>query len=192
MRFSSWARAVCALPIAALALVPAVALAHGDSGATQLPKNAPAVTKDGEVAKSLLTKLEADSITYAIVKEIADKAELALARAHGAKLSGDDDGARMLSDVGLGLAKQADATVRAAAEEKKASDAEKAASDIGDDVKRAKTLLAETEARRATISAELERAKADAAATSADAAKKEQDRLDKKKPPAKREGAPKH
>jgi len=180
---------------AALAAVvaPRVALAHGDSGGTQLPKDAPPVTKDGEEAKATFKRIEADAGLLGLVKATIEKGERALARAQGAKLSSDDEGAHLLSKLALGLAKDAEATIRAADAEKKADDAQAKAAELAEEVTRMKTLLAETEAHRATVAADLARAQDDAKKTAGDTAKKEEKRLEKAVDPKdkKKQGAPK-
>jgi hypothetical protein len=164
--------------------VPAIAYAEKDSGGAQLPKSAPPVTKAGEEAKGILAKIEADTASLAIVKDTVDKGEKALARAQGAKLSGDEDGARLLSDLALELAKTAEAVVRAVAAEKKANESETRAATTSEELKRTKTLLAETQAHAGQVAAELAKAKEGAKGKSNDAAKKEEDRQkkDAKKP----------
>jgi hypothetical protein len=192
-------RSVVALGSLALALasvlpsiaLPSVALAHGDSGGAQLPKDAPAVTKDGEEAKAIFKKIEGDPPSLAIVKDTVDKGEKAIARAQGAKLSGDDEGAQLLSRLALGLAKTADATLRAATAEKKASDRETEAVATAEQVTRMKTLLAETQAHASQVAAELAKAQDDAKGAAGGAAKKEEDRLKKDAKKAAGKGAAK-
>lgn len=148
----------------AASAAPAVALAHDDSGGTQLPERAPAVAKDGEDAIAILKRIEGSPEDLAVAKDHVEKAWKAIARAQGAKLSGDEEGARLLSALALELAKGADAIARAAAAEKKADAAEKQAVSLEEKLERTRTLLAETDARRVQLTTEVEKAR-DAAKT---------------------------
>lgn len=150
---------IACLALAPVAFAASVARAHDDSGGAQLPNRAGAVTKEGEAAVTILRAIEANPESLAVAKTQFDKAWRALGRAEGAKLSGDQEGARLLSNLALELAKGADALARAAEAEKQADAAEKQAVALEEKLERTRTLLAETDARRVQVVAEVAKAR---------------------------------
>ena len=141
------------LLVAALWAVPQSALAHGASGASgeALPRNAPAVTKDGEAAQASMEAIEGDPKKLTFASKAIAKARKALGRAHGAKLSNDVEGARLLSLVALAWSKAAEASVKAA-DTLNAADALSATrADLTQKLSRAKMILAEHDARRLVL-----------------------------------------
>ncbi|MFO0617099.1 MAG: hypothetical protein U0414_31170 [Polyangiaceae bacterium] len=159
MRLHRTSAVIACVALASAALVARDARAHDDSGGTQLPTRAAPVTKDGEAAVALLKAIEASADSLAVAKDQVDRAWKAIARAEGAKLSGDEEGARLLSGLALELARGADALARAAAAEKKADAAEKQAAALQEKLERLRTLLAETDARRVQVTAEVDKAR---------------------------------
>ncbi len=141
--------------VAALLIAPG-AWAHG-AGGRELPTDAPAVTPEGVEAKSELDALSADPEAARISAERIASGRRALGRAHGAKLAGDEVGARSLSRVARAWAKSARAAIEAAAAEKRAATAEAKARELAEKLARARTLLAETQARRGQLRAEIPR-----------------------------------
>jgi chromosome segregation ATPase len=141
--------------LAVLSFVP-TAWAHGASERS-LPAEVPAVTPEGVEAKAELEALSADAATKSITSERVESGKRALARAHGAKLAGDEDGARSLSRVARAWARSARAAIEAAATEKRASAAEARARELEQKLARARSLLAETQARRGQLRAEIPR-----------------------------------
>lgn len=146
------------LALAASAAGAPVALAHGSAGGVQLPPDAEAVAPEGKKAKELLAALPADAPVRAAIADPVKKAKLALGRAHGAKLAGDEDGARLLSRVALAWAQAARATVQAVQTEKRAADGETRTKTLKEKIARARALLTETEARKLQLTAEVSKA----------------------------------
>ena len=103
-----------------------------------------------------------DDATRALVAEPTKKAKVAIARAHGAHLAKDEDGARLLGRVALAWAEAAAAWVRAAEAEKKAAESEGRHKDLKDKIERAKALVAETEARKLQLLSEVAKAEEEA------------------------------
>ncbi|MBK8938969.1 MAG: hypothetical protein IPM79_15410 [Polyangiaceae bacterium] len=165
------------------------ALAHGGAGGEQLPPDADPVAPDGVKAKERLASLPSDDTTKALVEAPVKKARLALGRAHGAKLAGDEEGAGLLSRVALGWADSAVALVSAALSETKAAEAETKTKDLKDKLGRARALLAETEARKLQLVASVKKAEeaAKAPPVSVDPAKKKAGEVAK---PSEKKGQP--
>lgn len=141
---------------AALVFAAPSAGAHG-AGGRELPADAPAVTPEGVEAKAELDALSADEASRSMISQRIESGKQALARAHGAKLAGDEAGARSLSRVARAWAKSARAAIDAAAAEKRAAAAETRARELEEKLARARTLLAETQARRGQLRAEIPR-----------------------------------
>lgn len=120
----------------------------------------------------------------AIVAEPVAQAKRALQRAHGARAAGDAKNARRLDTLALEWAETAQALLRAADAEAAAADAAKRAYEIETKVERARTLLAETQARRGRAAAELERVEAEARTAAQAAADAETQRLEAGRRPA--------
>jgi hypothetical protein len=173
------------LAIALLAPKAAFAQAAADGG--QLPKDPPAVTPDGEKAKTEIADVSKDPRAKEVAGSLLDKARKALGRAHGASLAGDDEGARILSRVGLAWARASRVLLRAADTEKRADAAQAKVRELKDKVERAKLLIAETEARKGQLTAEIARAEADAKKVGSGTLDKEKKRVEKEpaKKPAK-------
>jgi hypothetical protein len=183
------------------ALLPAEASAHG--GATTTLDGAPTPPSppgDGAKAEAILADVAArakDAAAQKLVERPVHDAKIALERARGARVSGDETHAAMLDGLALELAESARDLERAAAAEVASLAAVKDARELGTKVERARTLLEETQARRGRAVAELQKAEADAKAASESAADAEQKRLEgkghkapakKKKPAAKAAG----
>lgn len=165
---------------AAMLASPGLAAAHGgDSGGQQLPNAVRPVTPDGSRAVDILSRLEKDTVAAAIVREPIGKAKRALQRADGANAAGDAEGSRLLSSLALAHATNAEATLRAVDAEKKSSAAQTKNADLHDKLVRTRTLLAETQAQRGQIAAELARAEEEARANAARADAKEDERVQK-------------
>jgi hypothetical protein len=166
--------------IAAIA-APSMAFAHGgdDSGGLQLPNDVRTVTPDGARAKEILARIEKDAAASLLVKEPVGKTKRALQRADGASASGDTDGARLLSRLALGHATNASETLRAIDAEKKSNEAQAKTLELRDKLVRTRTLLAETQAQRGQVTAELARAEEDAKANADKSRSKEDDRIQK-------------
>jgi len=149
-------RVACGLALLVASHASAYAYAHGgDAGGAQLPADVEAVTPQGKKAKAQLAALPVDDASKVLVAEPAKKARLALARAHGAHLARDTDGANLLSRVALAWSEAATATLRAADAEKKAGASETRAGELKEKILRARALLAETEARKLQLAAEV-------------------------------------
>ncbi|NUP06942.1 MAG: hypothetical protein HOW73_12890 [Polyangiaceae bacterium] len=157
-----------------VAAVARDARAHGGAGGAQLPADAEPVTADGKKAKELLAALPADDASKALVADSVKKAKLALGRANGAKLAGDQEGAQILSRLALAWAQTATSTVKAVDTEKRASEAEARTKDRKEKIGRARSLLAETEARKLQLVAEV--AKAEEAAKKGPPSKADKDK----------------
>jgi hypothetical protein len=140
----------------ALLLASPSAWAHG-AGGRELPTDAPAVTPEGVEAKAELDALSADEAAKSMISQRIESGRRALARAHGAKLAGEEAGARSLSRVARAWAKSARAAIEAAAAEKRAAAAEVQARELEQKLARARSLLAETQARRGQLRAEIPR-----------------------------------
>ena len=160
------------------------------------------MTPQGAQAKETLSRIEKDTASAAFVKEALFHGKRALQRADGANAAGDADGAALLSRVALAHATNAEASLRAIAAEKKANEAQTKAKDLQDKLIRTRTLLADTQAQRGQVTAELVRADEDAKKASERSRSKEEERLkkgqtgdpkksDAKKSDAKKSGAPK-
>jgi hypothetical protein len=177
-------------------LAPAAALAHG-GGAAMPSEVPPAPPGDGTSAQALVRDLEAraatDAETARVTAEPIKNAKRALERAQGARMAGDDLHARMLWGLALEWAEAARDFDRAAAAERTAQTASKAAYQVQTEAERARALLEETQARRGRTLAELTRVEADAkesAGSAADAEKRRIEAAKKKTGGAPREGAP--
>ena len=135
------------------------AMAHGGDGGSQLAKDAPAVTKDGEKAKAELARVGAASTAPEGPKELLaeplQKGKAAISRAHGASLAGDDVGAKLLSRVALAWSQAAAATLRAFEGERGAASAESKMTAQKDQIQRKKALLVEMEARKMSLTKEV-------------------------------------
>lgn len=170
-------------------LLPGVAAAQAAADGGQLPKDPPAVTPEGEKAKTEIAEASKDPRAKQIAGSLLDKARKALGRAQGASLSGDIEGALILSRVGLAWAKASRALLRAADTEKRADTAQAKVRDLKEKVERAKLLIAETEARKGQLTTEIARAEADAKKVGAGTLDKEKKRVEKE--PAKKSDKPK-
>lgn len=177
----------------ALAMPSASAWAHGTgSGGAQLPPDAEPVAPEGKKARELLAALPQDEPSKALVASAVKKSNDALGRAHGAHLAGDREGAVLLSRVALAWAQAATAAVRAAESEKKAAASESKTLELKGKLDRARALLAETEARKLQLAAEVAKAEQNAqtlpASSSKEPAKKDPKKDKAKDPkPAKKE-----
>ena len=174
--------------------LPRMASAHGgDSSGMQFPSEVPSVTKEGAQAKDLLARLEKDPLSAAVAKDSIASGKRALQRAHGAADAGDRQGAFLLSRLALGHAHGAEAVARAALAEKKANEAQTKSADVRDKLSRQKTLLAETQAQRGQVAAELARAEGEAKDAAQKTQTKEDDRVQKgaKKADGKKSDTPK-
>lgn len=177
-------------PLLAISLLWAgPALGHGGgAGGAQLPKDAPAVTPDGEKAKAELDGLAKDEAKQKVAGEATGKGRAALGRAHGASLAGDTVSAKLLSRVALAWASAAAAAVRASETEAKAGAAETKTIELKEKLVRAKALLAENEARRLQLAAEVQ--KLEDAAKSSDKAPAKPTKGADKSPAKGSKGAP--
>lgn len=163
------------------------AWAHGTgAGGAQLPPDAEPVAPEGKKARELLAALPQDEQSKALTASAVKKSNEAMGRAHGAHLAGDREGAVLLSRVALAWAQAATAAVRAAESERKAATTESKSLELKGKLDRARALLAETEARKLQLAAEV--TKAEEAAKSSPAVK-EPPKKDPKK--AKEPKAPK-
>ena len=146
------------------ALSPASALAHGGGAYVQAP-TPPAPPGDGAKAEELLAKVDAEvkgTERASIVQEAVGKARRALERAHGARTSGDEPHAAMLSALALDWARVATTLLTASNAERSAESAAKESQEVGTKVERARALLAESQAQRGVVAAELVRLEAEA------------------------------
>lgn len=168
MRTLALAVVLSGLTWGAVLAAPA-ARAHGGAGGAQLPPDAEPVTADGAKAKERLASVPADPTTQALVAEPLKSSRLALGRAHGAKLAGDEEGASLLSRVALGWADAAVALVSAALSESRAAEAEGKTQELKGKIERARSLLAETEARKLQLLSSVSKAEAAAKAAPASA-----------------------
>jgi hypothetical protein len=194
---ASRVRVSLSVAVALVALARAdVVLAHG-GGATVLPADAPAVTAEGEKAKAQLAEIAADPDHRSKFARLLEKGERALARAHGAKLATDSEGARLLSNVALAWANAAGAAVRATTSVRAADVLSTKRVELAEKLSRAKSLLAEHDARRLGLQREVEISEREAASTPVkkpDPAKPEPTKKPapgKKPDPAKTPAAPK-
>jgi hypothetical protein len=164
------------------------ALAHGASGESQLPDDAPAVTPEGAKAKKEIQALEGrEAGLKRVIGSALAAAKKALGRAHGASLAGDTDGARILSRVSLSWAKAAGAIARATETEKRADDGQAKVKDLRDKVERAKALRTETESRKRQLTTEIARAELTAKQASGASIDAEKKRIEKTEPKKKKE-----
>jgi chromosome segregation ATPase len=145
----------CSTALVVLSLA-ASAAAHG-AGGRELPGDPPAVTQEGRDAKRDLDAIASDEAKRSLASTRVEAGRKALARAHGAHLAGDADGARALSAIAKAWADAAGAAIRAATVEVRASAAEARAKELADKVARARSMLAETQARRGQLHAEIAR-----------------------------------
>lgn len=125
------------------------------SGGAQLPPDAEPVAPEGKKARELLAALPQDEPSKALTANAVKKSNQAMGRAHGAHLAGDREGAVLLSRVALAWAQAATAAVRAAESEKKAAATESKSLELKGKLDRARALLAETEARKLQLAAEV-------------------------------------
>lgn len=164
---ASRVRVAVSVTVAVLALARSgAALAHG-GGPTVLPADAPAVTAEGEKAKAQLAEIAADPDQRSKFARLLAKGERALARAHGAKLATDSEGARLLSNVALAWANAAAAAVRAATSVRAADVLSTKRVELAEKLSRAKSLLAEHDVRRLGLQKEVEISEREAASTPA-------------------------
>jgi hypothetical protein len=160
---------------------PAVAFAHGGDAPmpTEMPPSPPG---DGATAQALVRDLEAkgaaDPETAKVTAEPIKGARLALERARGARMAGDELHARMLDALALEQAETARELDRAAAAEAAAKARAKKAYEAQTKAERARALLEETQARRGRAAAELARVEAEAQDAQKGAADVEAQRLD--------------
>lgn len=183
---------VFALVLATSTSVVGAAAAHGGAGGAQLPSDAEPVTPEAKKALEVLAALPKDEATTKLVAEPTKKAKEAVARAHGAHLAKDEEGARLLGKVALAWAESAAAWVRAAEAEKKAAEGEGRHKDLKDKIERAKALVAETEARKLQLLSEVAKAEEEAKkAPPKPDAKKPKDPKAPKEPKPKEPKAPK-
>jgi hypothetical protein len=178
------------------ALLPVEASAHGATTTLDGAPTPPSPPGDGAKAEAILADVAArakDAAAQKLVERPVHDAKLALERARGARVSGDEAHAAMLDGLALELAESARDLGRAAAGEAASLAAVKDARELVTKVERARTLLEETQARRGRAVAELQKAEADAKAASDSAADAEQKRLEGKghKAPAKKKPAAK-
>lgn len=190
-----------ALPFALLvALAASGASSRADAHGGESP--APLVTppsppgSDGAKAEAILKEIDARAAkserAAKLVKEPVEKAKKALERAHGARAAGDPGHAAVLDALALEWTETARDLDRAAASEEVAAASAAKARETAAKVERARTLLEETQARRARAAAELERVEAEARERAKNAADTERDRVDaSKKKASKGEAKPK-
>lgn len=144
----------------------------------------PAPPGDGAKAEELLAKVDAEvkgTERASIVQEAVGKARRALERAHGARTSGDEPHAAMLSALALDWARVASTLLTASNAERSAESAAKESQEVGTKVERARALLAESQAQRGVVAAELARLEAEAKAKRDAASEAEAVRLGAKK-----------
>lgn len=140
----------------------------------------PAPPGDGATAMKILKVLEAgmkDERMAKVVAEPLGQAKRALERAHGARMAGDREHARLLDGLALEWAETARDLARAVATEDAALATARKAREVEVQVERARALLEETQARRGRAAAELERAEADAREAASRAATAEEERV---------------
>src|SRR5690349_5790933 len=125
-----------AVPLAIALLLPSAALAQAAADGGQLPKDPPAVTPEGEKAKTEIADVAKDPRAKEVAGSLLDKARKALGRAHGASLAGDEEGARILSRVGLAWARASRVLLRAADTEKRADAGQAKVRDLKEKVER--------------------------------------------------------
>jgi hypothetical protein len=179
------------------ALAPGVALAHGGGGSmpTETPVPPPG---EGLTALNIVRELEAKGATAQetarVTAEPIKAVKLALERARGARVAGDEAHARMLDGIALEWAETARDLDRAATVERAATAEGQRALEAQTKADRARALLEETQARRGRTAAELARVEAEAKDATKGAADAEQRRLEAAKqkkapPPAPKKGA---
>ena len=154
-----------ARPVLWLSVSLGSALCAPAAGAAEsvLPTDPPAVTADGEKAKAALGELASTAATKAVAARAIEKGNKALARAHGAKLAKDEDGARLLSRVALAWANAGSAAVRGAEVLKSADVLSTSRASLVERLSRARSLLAEHDARRLSLATAVENAEKAAA-----------------------------
>lgn len=160
---------------------PAVASAHGASPSLDGAPTPPSPPGDGAKAEAILAEVAAHAKDAAAQKLVAGPvhdAKVALERARGARVSGDDAHAKMLDGLALELAGTARDVQRAAEAEARSFATVQKARDLSTKLERARALLEETQARRGRATAELDKAEADAKAANDAAAQAEQKRLE--------------
>ena len=167
--------ALCALMV----FTPEGAQAHGgdERPLTQIPP-APRGT-DGAKAEDLLRELATrPAAAQRVVTEPVEHARRALARAHGARAAGDQAHAHQLHGLALEWAETARDLLRAAEAEKTMQEAAQQAREVTTKLERARVLLAETQARLARATTELDRVEAAAREASQAAAASEAARIE--------------
>lgn len=115
-------------------------------------------TESGD-PRPVIEELEADEANRKVIEEPLANAKHALERAGQAASTGDQRVPPMLRALAMEWATTARDVLRAAAAEAEAMAAAKKAAEVRTKVDRARALLAETQARRGTARAELERLK---------------------------------
>jgi hypothetical protein len=142
--------------------------------------NEPEPPADGaqEAQRKPDTALPSGGATAKVVAEPVGQAKRALARAHGARASGDTAHARMFDALALEWAETARALLRAAKAEAAAAEVARRGREVETQLERARALLEETQARRGRAAAELDRLEADARGAAKSAATAEQERID--------------
>jgi hypothetical protein len=128
-----------------------------------LPADPPAVSAEGEKAKAALGELASADAIKTVAARAIERGKKALARAHGAKLAKDEDGARLLSRVALAWANAGAAAARAAEVLKSADVLSSSRANLVERLSRARALLAEHDARRLSLAAAVESAEKAAA-----------------------------
>ena len=175
----------------------AAALSHGDALAhagderplTNVPPAPPGT--DGAKAEAILREIGGQPAdAQRVVAEPVAKARRALGRAHGARAAGDQEHARKLHGLALEWAEGAQTILRAAGAEAKAQETAQKAREVETQLVRARTLLAETQARQARAAAELARVEASAREAAQAAAAAEQARVDASRKPGAGAGKP--
>jgi hypothetical protein len=135
-----------------------------------------------------------DPLTASETAEPVTAAKMALERAHGARVRGDEPHARMMDALALEWAEAARDLARAAAAERAAQAASQKAYEAQTKAERARALLEETQARRGRTAAELVRVEAEAKESARGASDAETQRLEaakRKKSDAPKAEAPK-
>jgi hypothetical protein len=165
----------------ALALAPALTLAHEAAPTLAGVPTPPAPPGDGRTAEAIVREAVAATVTDEAAKKIIEApvrdARAALERAHGARTSGDVTHARLLDGLALEFAETARDLLRAAHAEATSMAATTRAGELAAKVERTRVLLGELQARRGRAVAELERAVADAKVAATAAALAEEQRL---------------
>jgi len=128
-------------------------------GSFSLAASASAGESEAGDPAPLIEELEADKANQAVIAESLGHAKSVMERARAARSTGDVRVTPFLTQLAMEWATTARDVLRAAKAEADAMSAAKKAAEVRTKVDRARTLLAETQARRGQARAELERLK---------------------------------